>query len=161
VHLESVANAGAFLNANARRVMSSERPEIRLDVLLIFLVAHAAASLVHYGHNAEFLNDYPNMPAWLSRAQVCAAWLSVTAVGLVGYLLVRSRYQLLGLTVLAVYGLLGLDGLGHYAIAPLSAHTLTMNLTIWLEVATAVLLLVAVASFMLRLSRTRHGNARS
>jgi len=136
--------------------MSSERPAIRIDVLLLFVLAYGAASLFHHIHNAEFLSEYPNMPAWLSRAQVYAAWLGVTAVGLTGYLLIRRRYQLPGLIVLAVYGLLGLDGLGHYAVAPPSAHTLTMNLTIWLEVATAVLLLAAVASFMLRLSREHH-----
>jgi hypothetical protein len=50
--------------------MNSEHPAIRHNVLLIFLVAYAIASLVHYSHNAEFLGDYPNMPAWLSRAQV-------------------------------------------------------------------------------------------
>jgi hypothetical protein len=138
--------------------MSDERPPIRHGVLSTLLVAYAVASLVHYGHNAEFLNDYPNMPAWLSRAQVYAAWLGVTAIGLVGYLLARSRYQFAGLIVLAVYGLLGLDGLGHYAVAPLSRHTATMHFTIWLEVASAVLLLAGVASFMLRLSRTRHEN---
>ncbi len=140
--------------------MSGERPVIRHDVLSFFLVAYAVASLVHYGHNAEFLNDYPNLPAWLTRAQVYTAWLGVTAVGLVGYLLVRSQYRVLGLVVLAVYGLLGLDGLGHYAVASRSAHTWTMNLTIWLEVVAAVLLLAAVASFMLRLARTRRGNVK-
>jgi len=129
-----------------------ERP-----VLLICLLAYAVASLAHYSHNAEFLDAYPNMPAWLSRAQVYAAWLAVTAIGLVGYLLVRSRYRLPGLIVLAVYGLLGLDGLGHYAVAPLSAHTAAMNLTVWLEVATAVLLLGAVATFMLGPSRQPGG----
>lgn len=140
--------------------MSSERPAIRSDVLLILLLAYGAASLFHYIHNAEFLNEYPNMPAWLSRAQVYTAWLGVTAIGSLGYFLVRWRYQLPGLVVLAVYGLLGLDGLGHYAVAPVSAHTLTMNLTIWLEAATAVLLLTVVASFMLRLSREHHENVR-
>lgn len=142
------------------QVMSSERLPVRHDVLLIFLLAYAVASLVHYGHNAAFLDDYPNLPAWLSRAQVYAGWLGVTAIGLAGYLLVRSRHQLPGLIVLAVYGLLGLDGLGHYAVAPLSGHTPAMNFTIWLEVASAVLLLAAVASFMLRLSRTRRENWR-
>lgn len=134
-------------------LMSNARSEVRLDLLLILLVAHGAASLFHYGHNAEFLNEYPNMPAWLSRAQVYGAWLGVTSVGLVGYFLVRWRYRVAGLLVLTVYGLLGLDGLGHYAVAPPSAHTVTMNLTIWLEVATALLLLAAVARFVLRLSR--------
>jgi hypothetical protein len=140
--------------------MSNERPAIRIEVLLILLVAYGAASLFHYSHNAEFLHDYPNMPAWLSRAQVYGAWLGVTAVGAVGYLLVRWRYPLPGLIVLAVYGLLGLDGLGHYAVAPLSAHTLTMNLTIWLEAATAVLLIAAVATFMLGLSRQHRESVR-
>ena len=139
--------------------MNKARPAIRLDVLLVLLIAYGAASLFHYGHNAEFLNEYPNLPAWLSRAQVYGAWLTVTAVGLVGYFLVRWRYRLLGLIVLAVYGVLGLDGLGHYAVAPPSAHTLTMNLAIWLEVVTAVLLLAAVAAFMLKLPVERHERA--
>lgn len=140
--------------------MSNARLAIRFDVLLILLVAYTAASLFHYSHNAEFLDEYPNMPAWLSRTKVYGAWLGVTAVGLVGYLLVRWRYLLPGLVVLAVYGLLGLDGLGHYVVAPVSAHTLTMNLSIWLEAITAVLLLVAVATFMLRLSWQHHESVR-
>jgi hypothetical protein len=98
--------------------------------LLILLLAYGAASLVHYAHNAEFLADYPNMPAWFG----------VTAIGALGYLLVRRGHQLGGLCVIAVYAALGFDGLGHYRLAPLSAHTAAMNLTIWLEVATAALL---------------------
>jgi hypothetical protein len=108
--------------------------------LLILLLAYGAASLVHYAHNAEFLADYPNMPAWLSRAKVYVAWFGVTAIGALGYLLVRRGHQLGGLCVIAVYAALGFDGLGHYRLAPLSAHTAAMNLTIWLEVATAALL---------------------
>ena len=138
--------------------MSSERAAIRIDVLLIFLIAYATASLFHYSHNAEFLNEYPNMPAWLSRAQVYTAWLGVTAIGLVGYFVVRWRYHTAGLFVLAVYGLLGLDGLGHYAVAPPSAHTLTMHITIWLEVAMAALLLASVVTCMLRLSQQHPAN---
>jgi hypothetical protein len=130
-----------------------ERPAVRIDVLLVFLLAYGAASLFHHVHNAEFLTDHPNMPAWLSRVQVYAAWLGVTAVGLVGYLLMRWRYELTGLLALGTYGALGLYGLGHYFVAPLSAHTFTMNITIWLEVTTALLLLAAVASSILKLLR--------
>jgi hypothetical protein len=130
-----------------------ERPVVRIDALLAFLLAYGAASLFHHVHNAEFLTEYPNMPAWLSRVQVYAAWLGVTAVGLVGYLLMRWRYQLAGLLALGIYGALGLYGLGHYVVAPLSAHTFTMNVTIWLEVTTALLLLAAVASSILKLLR--------
>ena len=110
----------------------------------MLLLAYGAASLLHYAHNAEFLADYPNLPVWMSRTKVYVAWLGVTAVGLIGYLLVRRGYQLFGLSVSAVYAALGFDGLGHYSLASLSAHTTTMNLTIWLESATAALLLTAV-----------------
>lgn len=112
-------------------------------LLMVLLLAYGAASLVHYAHNAEFLADYPNMPAWLSRAKVHVAWLGVTAIGVLGYLLVRRGHQLSGLCVIALYAALGFDGLGHYRLAPLSAHTAAMNLTIWLEVATAALLFSA------------------
>ena len=130
--------------------MNIERPTIRTNLLLVFLLPYGAASLFHYAHNAEFLGDYPNMPAWLSPALVYGAWLGVTAVGLVGYFLIRRGYQLAGLAVLGVYGALGLDGLGHYTLAPLSAHTVAMNMSIWLEAATSVLLLAAVVGLMLR-----------
>jgi hypothetical protein len=49
--------------------------------------------------------------------------------------------------VVGIYGVLGLDGLGHYGLAPPSAHTSTMNLTIGLEVAAALALLAARRRF--------------
>ena len=82
---------------------------------------------------------------------------TILVVGLFGYLLVRRGYRLVGLVVLAGYGALGFDGLGHYQLAPLSAHTLTMNLSIWLEAGTAALLLAAVTALLLRRSRVRMG----
>lgn len=118
--------------------------------LIILLLTYTAASLFHFTHNAVFLNQYPNMPTWLTPAQVFATWFAVTGTGLVGYLLVRSGYRLTGLTVLAAYGALGLDGLGHYQLAPLAAHTFTMNLTILLEAITAVLVLITISALMLR-----------
>ena len=121
--------------------------------MTILILAYAAASLVHHVHNAEFLNEYPNLPASLSPARVYAAWLGTTTVGLIGYLLVRRGHQLAGLSGLAIYAVLGLGGLAHYTRAPLGAHTLTMNVTILLEVGTALLLLAAVARLMLRRPR--------
>ena len=76
--------------------MQNKRSEIRMTVLLPFLLAYAGASLFHHVHNAEYLADYPNMPAWLSPARVYAAWIGVTAIGLIGYLLLRWKYQLSG-----------------------------------------------------------------
>jgi len=127
---------------------------VRNKLLLILLLLYGVASLFHYAHNAEFLGDYPNMPAWLSPALVYGAWLGVTAVGLAGYFLIRRGYQLAGLAVLGVYGALGLDGLGHYTLAPLSAHTFAMNMSIWLEAVTGALLVTTVVGLMLRRLRT-------
>jgi hypothetical protein len=83
------------------------------------------------GEGAAMTSERLAMPAWLSHARVYAAWL----------------------------GVLGLDGLGHYGLAPPSAHTSTMNLTIGLEVAAALTLLAAVTWFTLRLLREHHGAA--
>ena len=116
--------------------------------LPILLVLYALASLGHFVHNAEFLADYPNLPVWLTRAQVYVAWLGIQAVGVLGYLLSRTRYQFLGFGVLGVYAAIGLDGLLHYSRAPMSAHTATMNFTIWFEVAAAVLVLCALAGLL-------------
>jgi hypothetical protein len=56
----------------------------------------------------------------------------------------RRGFLLAGLVVLALYAALGLDSLGHYLLAPLSAHTLMMNSTILAEVTAAGLVLVEV-----------------
>ena len=125
--------------------------------LLPALLAYAAASLFHHVHNATFLSAYPNLPAWLSPAGVYVAWAVVTAVGVLGYLLLRLRRPLTGLALLGVYALLGLTGLDHYARAPIAAHSPTMNLTIGCEVATAVVLLVVVVANLAAALRGRAG----
>lgn len=130
--------------------MEAQGRATRIDGLLILLLAYGSASLFHHVHNAVFVEDYPNLPAWLSAAWVYAAWAGVTLIGVAGYLLLRRGYRLPGLAVVGLYGAFGFDGLAHYSRAPFSAHTLTMNLTIGLEVATAMLLLIAVASLMIK-----------
>jgi hypothetical protein len=116
--------------------------------LLLSLLAYAAASFFHHVHNAEFLSEYPNMPAWLSPGKVYVAWSIETLVGAVGYALLRAGYRYLGLALVGLYALTGFGGLDHYWVAPFTAHTMMMHLTILLEVAAAILLLVvALASF--------------
>jgi hypothetical protein len=110
--------------------------------LLVLLLTYGVASLVHFVHNAEFIADYPNMPASWTRADVYFAWLGLTGVGILGGLLVARGYQLTGLLFVAMYAALGLDSLGHYVLAPMSAHTAAMNATILLDVTAAALLLI-------------------
>jgi hypothetical protein len=135
--------------------MHKEREMFRIDRLLIILLVYCAASLFHFVHNAVYIDDYPNLPGWISVAGVYITWCGITSIGIAGYLLVRRGYRVAGLAVVAVYGAFGLDGLAHYSLAPVSAHTLTMNLSIWLEAITAVLVLVAVAYMMAGHLRSR------
>jgi hypothetical protein len=121
-----------------------DRAQEGRDVLLVPMLVYGAASLLHHVHNAVFLADYPNMPAWITPVYVCAAWLVVAAIGVVGFLLRRRGWRVAGLLAVGIYAAYGLDGLGHYGLAPVSAHTFTMNLTIWLEVGAALVLLMTV-----------------
>ena len=128
--------------------MAFERAWVK--ALGVLLLAYAAASLAHHVHNAEFLHDYPGMPAWITRPAVYAAWLGETMLGIAGYLLLRRGYPVLGLGMIAVYAALGFDAFGHYALAPAAAHTAAMNAMIWLEAAAAALVFIAVAALVKR-----------
>ena len=108
------------------------------------LLLYAAASLLHFTHNAEYLKDYPNLPSWLGRAEIYGVWLALAGLGICGYLFYRRGYQRSGLCLLGIYAIFGFDGLLHYARAPYDAHTAAMNFTIWFEVLAAAGLLVAV-----------------
>ena len=84
------------------------------------------------------------MPAWFTRPGVYTAWLVSTVVGLVGYALLRSGQRAAGFILLLGYVGYGINSLTHYALAPVSAHTLGMNASIGLEAATAAILLIAL-----------------
>jgi hypothetical protein len=118
--------------------------------LFVLLIIYCVASLIHFVHNAEFVSDYPNLPVWLTRSKVYLASLAVTAVGAVGIVLFKLRARLLGLVLIAGYAALGFAGLDHYWVAPVSAHSLAMNATIWFEVAAAAVLLAAVLVLLFR-----------
>jgi uncharacterized membrane protein len=122
--------------------------------LFVALLVYCAASLVHFVHNAEFLHEYPNMPEWLTRLGVYAAWIAVTVVGVTGFAIYKLRAPRTGLVLLALYAALGYAGLDHYVVAPASAHTFVMNATIAFEVVTATILLWIVARMLLVKSAT-------
>lgn len=105
---------------------------------IVLVAAYFATSLGHFAHNAEFICEYPNLPAWLTRAKVYTAWLAITSVGLLGFILMHNKLVVAGLLLVAIYA-----ALGHYALAPMELHTLGANVTILSEVAAAALLLPA------------------
>ena len=112
------------------------------------MLVYGAASLLHFLHNAVYLHDYPNLPVWLTAGGVLVAWGVVAGTGIAGYLLYSRVSRVAGLLVIAIYAAFGLAGLDHYTVAPVSAHTMAMNMTILLEAATAVVLLVRVAALL-------------
>lgn len=74
------------------------------------------------------------------------AWLVSTLIGVGGYWLLRRGQRAAGFIFLFGYIGYGINSLSHYALAPVSAHTVTMNASIWLEAATAVILLISMWS---------------
>lgn len=119
-------------------------------LLLVLAAVYFAASLAHFGHNAEYIAFYPGMPGWLTREKVYLAWLAVTSLGLVAFVFARLALPALALLFLAVYGAFGLDGLAHYTLALCSEHTLLANITIWSEAVTGVVLLLGSAVLFAR-----------
>jgi hypothetical protein len=125
--------------------MKGESVPSKLSITLLALLAiYAFASLVHFIHNAEFLSAYPGLPLSWTRVTVYLAWLGITAVGALGVLLLFRGYSIVGLAILAVYALLGIDSLGHYLVAPFHRHTAAMNITVLFEVAAGALVLLEV-----------------
>ncbi len=118
--------------------------------LLVLAAVYFAATLAHFGHNAEYMAFYPGMPSWLSREKVYLAWLGVTSLGFISLVLARLALSALALLVLGIYGALGLDALAHYTLALCSEHTLMSNITIWFEAITGLALLLASAVMFAR-----------
>lgn len=116
----------------------------RSEILPWLFALYAAATLLHFAHNAEYLSQYPNLPATWSRGEVYAAWCCVTALGLLGYGLYALGHRTIGLTAVGLYAILGFGGLLHYTRAPMALHSALMNTTIWAEAATGALLLANV-----------------
>ena len=125
--------------------MSASGTAKRSGATLPWLFAlYTAATLLHFAHNAEYLAQYPNLPASWSRGEVYAAWWGITALGLGGYGLYVFGYRKFGLTILGLYAALGFGGLLHYTRASMTHHSAMMNVTIWVEAAAGTLLLADV-----------------
>lgn len=114
--------------------------------LLLGLAVYCAASLTHFTHNAIFADSYPGLPASLTPLRIMAAWLLEAAIGIVGYVAFQHGYSRSGLALIALYAVLGFDGFAHYTLAPVSAHTVAMNASIWAEAIAGSLLLIIVAA---------------
>ncbi|MDE2136145.1 MAG: hypothetical protein KGJ68_01800 [Gammaproteobacteria bacterium] len=120
---------------------------------------YAAATLLHFAHNAQYLAQYPNLPASWSRAEVYAAWCALMGLGLLGLALYGLGARRGGRAILGLYAGLGFGGLLHYTRAPLMHHSSMMNVTIWAEAAAGTVLLVNVLMLGGGASRPRSASA--
>ena len=134
-------------------------PKYLQKLFLALAMAYFFTSLGHFSHNAEFICEYPNLPDWLTRTKVYAAWAAITSVGVLGLILIRRRFVAAGRLLVVAYAAFGFDGLGHYAVAPMSLHTFTANFTILSEVAAAALLLLLTVHLLAL--QLIHGQRRS
>jgi hypothetical protein len=130
--------------------MNPERDAAKTNLLLGFLLAYMVGSFIHHFHNAQFIAEYPNMPGGFPVAIAYVVWGIVTLVGLLGYYFARRGHELIGLGAVGAYAAYGLLVLGHYTLAPISAHTLGANVTIALECVTAALLLGTVMVLLVK-----------
>lgn len=126
------------------------RPKALPGSIWLLAALYTFASLAHFVHNAEYIAFYPNMPAWITRETVYLVWLAIAAVGALGAAMALLGWRWAAAACLAAYGALGFDGLGHYALALCSQHSLAMNLSIWFEVIAGALLTAACLWFLVR-----------
>lgn len=111
---------------------------------MALVVAHAAASALHFADNAVRFGHYHDQAtAWLNPTTVVVAWVAQTSLGLAGLLLQR-RGSWAGVPMLLAYGALGFAGLLHYVAPPSQAMGFAMHALITLEGATGLALLLGM-----------------
>ncbi|HEY1725530.1 MAG TPA: hypothetical protein VGF89_08910 [Steroidobacteraceae bacterium] len=116
----------------------------RERMVLVLVTVYGAASLLHFVHNAVYIQSYPNLPKWITPLGVYLSWCGIAAIGALGYWLYRNVSQAYGSIAIAIYALLGFGGLDHYVVAPIGAHSIAMNATIIAEVLAASVLLIYI-----------------
>lgn len=131
----------------------TERTSTHERSLLVLISINVAASMLHYSHYFISYNAYPNGTAWLSPPRVDLVWFIISVIGVMGYVLFRRHRYTWSFLFLYLYGLLGLAGLSHYALAPIAAHTFVTNVLIFSSASAAAVLLIYVVWLQTHLHR--------
>lgn len=121
----------------------------RAYMLPALITLYGAASLLHFVHNAVYIQNYPNLPKWITPLGVYASWCVIAVIGALGYWLYLKVSRAYGLMAIAIYALLGFGALDHYVFAPIGAHSVAMNASIIAEVSAASALLIFIAYLLL------------
>jgi len=64
----------------------------RAHLLLLLMIVYGAASLLHFVHNAVYIQSYPNLPMRITPLRVYASWCAIATSGVVGYWTCSHRW---------------------------------------------------------------------
>lgn len=110
--------------------------------LVALVAANLIASILHFGDNILHFHQYPE-PKWISSPHIVdALWFVITPLLLLGWWLARRRHRWPSIAAFWLYGGLSLFVLGHYRFAAPSELSFRINLLIWLEAMTALILIL-------------------
>ena len=107
----------------------------------LLIVLGMLASVLHFADNTIAIERYPE-PGWITPFGVVAAWCVVTAVAVLA--LTRKTAGAVFFAAAAVYSLVLLSGLLHYAFDAPMRMALRSNVTVLAEALTGVVLAAAL-----------------
>jgi hypothetical protein len=113
----------------------------RFRALVVIFLLNVLATMVHYGHNIQFLPDYFEKPLF-DTPIIDGFWFVMTFIGLGGMVSYRVGRRRTAYLLLWLYCACSLLVLGHYnpAWSEVSKLSLTIHLLIWQEIIMALLL---------------------
>jgi len=120
-----------------------------LRVVKWIVVAGIVASLAHFTDNAFEIGRYPE-PSWITPSIVLSAWIPDAIVAIAA--LLRKNGDIVFVTLSAIFGVLLLTGLAHYAYGSASHMVFLSNFTIVFEAVSGGTLLVTLARAVARRS---------
>ena len=126
-------------------VLGPEVDRTTAKKLLLFLLATASASVIHYADNILRFAVYPE-PAWDNARLTDAFWFVMTPFGVAAYLLYRRGRTWPALLSAYTYVAMNMVVLGHYLYAKPWRLPFVINGTILVEAVTAGCLLAYVAA---------------
>jgi hypothetical protein len=110
------------------------------SALKLILLASVISTAIHFTDNYRFIEHYPQ-PFWITAPSIYQSWIILTAVGVIGYWLYRSRQFWFAYLCLSLYSLTGLASPGHYLYGSWSQFSFKMHLFIWTDAVTSLAVL--------------------
>ena len=112
-----------------------------MRALRLLIASGIVASTLHFADNALEIEHYTE-PSWFTPLGVAVTWIPVTALAVIA--LLQRRANAVFFACAAIYALLLLGGLLHYAFGPPMDMPLRSNATVWLEALIGVALTAAL-----------------